>query len=86
MKIYKITKQPILLREKKNIDIELHKRNDFAEVRETIKKVQLVRANSAKPGVNSGLPSGYKQNKKMLKNKGTTSFALTEHANNLASL
>jgi len=37
LKIYKKTRQPILLREKKNINPILHQKTEFAEVRETIK-------------------------------------------------
>lgn len=54
------------------------------------KKVGLVRANSAKPGINTNAPLNYRKNKKLLadnkRREKCFDFNLTEHASNLASL
>ena len=85
LKIYKASKQPILIRPRHNINPELHARTEFQEVNEC-----RARANSVKSAINNKAPLNYKQNKRLLagslKRNECHSFQLTEHAQNLASL
>jgi hypothetical protein len=69
-----------------NIDAELQARESFSEVRETAKRIHMIRCNSAQKGVDNKLPSNYKKNKKLLKTNRDNAYESSEHASNLANL
>jgi hypothetical protein len=46
----------------------------------------MVRCGSAQGGVDSGLPSNYKKNKKLLKSNRNNAYENDAHASNLANL